>query len=204
MTEAVRRKPYSVVLLDEIEKGHNKVFETLLQVLDDGRMTDGQGNVVNFRNTIIIMTSNFAADLISERTNQQCFTAANEENLKNQLVGMLKARISPEFVNRINDIVLFHPLTKPVIADIARMQLLNLTQKMAERGINMSIDESVVSKIAEIGYVPEFGARPVKRAIEEHVVDNLTMKLLTGDIVQSLPIQITVEDGSLCFRNLNA
>jgi ATP-dependent Clp protease ATP-binding subunit ClpB len=204
LTEAVRRKPYSVVLLDEIEKGHNKVFETLLQVLDDGRMTDGQGNVVNFRNTIIIMTSNFAADLISERMHQQYLTAEEEENLKNQLVGMLKTRISPEFVNRINDIVLFHPLTKPIIADIARMQLSNLTKKMSERGIHISIDESVVSKIAEIGYVPEFGARPVKRAIEEHVVDNLTMKLLTGDIVQSLPIQITVENGSLCFRNLNA
>ena len=204
LTEAVRRKPYSVVLLDEIEKGHNKVFETLLQVLDDGRMTDGQGNVVNFRNTIIIMTSNFAADLISERMHQQYLTAEDEENLKNQLVGMLKARISPEFVNRINDIVLFRPLTKPVIADIARMQLSNLTKKMSERGINISIDESVVSKIAEIGYVPEFGARPVKRAIEEHIVDNLTMKLLSGDIVQSLPIQITVENGNLCFRNLNA
>lgn len=203
LTEAVRRKPYSVILLDEIEKGHNKVFETLLQVLDDGRMTDGQGNVVDFRNTIIIMTSNFAADRIAESFIEQNITADAEEILKNQLVGMLKMRISPEFVNRINDIVLFRPLTMPVITDIAEMQLSNLTKKMAKRGINISIDDVVVAKIAEIGYVPEFGARPIKRAIEEHIINNLTMKLLTGEINQSLPIQITIENEDFCFRNLN-
>ena len=203
LTEAVRRKPYSVILLDEIEKGHNKVFETLLLVLDDGRMTDGQGNVVDFRNTIIIMTSNFAADRIAESFIEQNITADAEEILKNQLVGMLKMRISPEFVNRINDIVLFRPLTMPVITDIAEMQLSNLTKKMAKRGINISIDDVVVAKIAEIGYVPEFGARPIKRAIEEHIINNLTMKLLTGEINQSLPIQITIENEDFCFRNLN-
>ena len=204
LTEAVRRKPYSVILLDEIEKAHNKVFETLLQVLDDGRMTDGQGNVVDFRNTIIIMTSNFAASMLSERfARQQTITPEQEELLKNQVIQMLKAHISPEFVNRINDIILFRPLTKPIIIDITRMQLSSLVKKLAKRGMDLHFDDAVVDKIAEIGYIPEFGARPVKRAIEEHIINNLTMKMLTGEVNQAQPIQITVENGQLKFKNVN-
>lgn len=187
LTEAVRRKPYSVILLDEIEKAHRKVFDTLLQVLDDGRMTDGQGNTVDFRNTIIIMTSNLSADNNSD---------------KNQLIAMLKQRISPEFVNRINDIILFQSLPLSVIQDIAKMQLDALVKKMATHGLNIIIDDNVVTKIAQLGYVPEFGARPVKRAIEENIVNNLTMVLLAGDIKRELPIRITLRDNEyLRFQN---
>ena len=186
LTEAVRRKPYSVILLDEIEKAHNKVFETLLQVLDDGRMTDGQGNVVDFRNTIIVMTSNLGAGNVTD---------------KNQLIAMLKQRISPEFVNRINDIILFQPLPLPVIQEIANMQCDALVKKMATRGLNITIDDEVVAKIAEIGYVPEFGARPVKRAIEDNIVNNLTMALLTGQLKRELPIHITLTDTGFRFQN---
>ena len=187
LTEAVRRKPYSVVLLDEIEKAHSKVFETLLQVLDDGRMTDGQGNTVDFRNTIIIMTSNLGA--------------GNYD--KNQLIQMLKMRISPEFVNRINDIIIFQPLPLPVIEQIARLQLNKLSKKLATRNIRISFDDNVVAKIAELGYVPEFGARPVKRAIEENIVNPLTMKFLIGEVVQAIPIRVSLNknNGVFVFTN---
>lgn len=203
LTEAVRRKPYSVILLDEIEKAHSKVFETLLQVLDDGRMTDGQGNVVDFRNTIIIMTSNFGAMMLSERLIGQHVTDAEEQRLKEQLIRQLKERISPEFVNRIDEIVLFRPLTMPVIVEITRLQLESLCRKMEARNMHMTFDEAVVNKIAELGYIPEFGARPIKRAIDEHIVNTLTMHFLTGDIKQTEPIRLSVENGELTFKNIN-
>ena len=201
LTEAVKRKPYSVILLDEIEKAHNKVFETFLQVLDDGRMTDGQGNVVDFRNTIIVMTSNFGADVLSN-----CFIESNnievdEEQLKIRLLSMLKERISPEFVNRLNDIVLFKPLSMPIIKEIAKLQMSNLLKRMASQGIDIIYDEEVVLKISEIGYVPEFGARPIKRAIEENIVDNLTLGILSGELSKSLPIKIYLDNNNLKFRN---
>jgi ATP-dependent Clp protease ATP-binding subunit ClpB len=203
LTEAVRRKPYSVILLDEIEKAHHKVYETLLQVLDDGRMTDGQGNVVDFRNTIIIMTSNFAASELSEQLMNQYVDEAKEERLKEQVVRQLRDYISPEFVNRIDDIILFRPLTMEVIIKIARLQLKSLCKKMAERGIQIRYDEAVVRKIAEIGYVPEFGARPIKRAMDEHIVNQLTMLFLTGEVQQNRSIKISVENGKLTFKNEN-
>ena len=201
LTEAVRRKPYSVILLDEIEKAHNKVFETLLQVLDDGRMTDGQGNTIDFRNTIIIMTSNFGANLLAEQLSENNQQPTAVSHLKDRLIQQLKQRISPEFVNRINDIILFRPLTLPVITEIAQMQLDALCKKMEKRNIVIRFDESVVRYIAQIGYVPEFGARPVKRAIEEHIINNLTMNLLTGAINQSHPIHVSVENGMVVMNN---
>lgn len=203
LTESVRRKPYSVILLDEIEKAHRKVFETLLQVLDDGRMTDGQGNVVDFRNTIIIMTSNFAASMLSEQLTQPNIDEVREERLKEQVVRQLREYISPEFVNRIDDIILFRPLTMDVIVEIARLQLKSLCKKMAARGIQIRFDEMVVRKIAEIGYVPEFGARPIKRAMDEHIINKLTMLFLTGDVQQNEPIKISVLNGELTFKNEN-
>lgn len=200
LTEAVRRKPYSVVLLDEIEKAHSKVFETFLQVLDDGRMTDGQGNLVDFRNTIIVMTSNFGANVLANHFLNPDSTT-DEEMLKTQLLSMLKERISPEFVNRLNDIVLFRPLTMQIITDIAKLQLANLKNSMATRGVNIIFDDGVALKIAEFGYAPEYGARPIKRAIEEHIVNNLTLKFLTSEISQDLPIQISIENNDLKFHN---
>lgn len=202
LTEAVRRKPYSVVLLDEIEKAHGKVFETFLQVLDDGRMTDGQGNLVDFRNTIIIMTSNFGANVLADHFLTPGSTT-DEEMLKTQLLSMLKEQISPEFVNRLNDIVLFRPLTKPIITDIAKLQLANLKSSMATREVNINFDDDVALKIAELGYAPEYGARPIKRAIEEHIVNNLTLKFLTGEIMQNQQIQISIENNELKFQNRN-
>ena len=202
LTEAVRRKPYSVVLLDEIEKAHGKVFETFLQVLDDGRMTDGQGNLVDFRNTIIIMTSNFGANVLADHFLPPGSTT-DEEMLKTQLLTMLKEQISPEFVNRLNDIVLFRPLTKPIITDIAKLQLANLKSSMATREVNINFDDDVALKIAELGYAPEYGARPIKRAIEEHIVNNLTLKFLTGEIKQNQQIQISIENNELKFQNRN-
>ena len=202
LTEAVRRKPYSVVLLDEIEKAHGKVFETFLQVLDDGRMTDGQGNLVDFRNTIIIMTSNFGANVLADHFLPPGSTT-DEEMLKTQLLSMLKEQISPEFVNRLNDIVLFRPLTKPIITDIAKLQLANLKSSMATREVNINFDDDVALKIAELGYAPEYGARPIKRAIEEHIVNNLTLKFLTGEIKQNQQIQISIENNELKFQNRN-
>lgn len=200
LTEAVRRKPYSVVLLDEIEKAHSKVFETFLQVLDDGRMTDGQGNLVDFRNTIIIMTSNFGANVLANHFLNPDSTT-DEEMLKTQLLSMLKERISPEFVNRLNDIVLFRPLTMQIITDIAKLQLANLKNSMATRGVNIIFDDGVALKIAELGYAPEYGARPIKRAIEEHIVNNLTLKFLTSEISQDQPIQISIENNDLKVHN---
>ena len=202
LTEAVRRKPYSVVLLDEIEKAHSKVFETFLQVLDDGRMTDGQGNLVDFRNTIIVMTSNFGANVLANHFLNQD-SIVDEELLKTQLLSMLKEQISPEFVNRLNDIVLFRPLTMPIIIDIAKLQLANLKKNMESRGIDLIFDDEVALKIAELGYAPEYGARPIKRAIEEYVVNNLTLKLLTSEINQTNPIQISIENNELKFQNRN-
>ena len=203
LTEAVRRKPYSVVLLDEIEKAHSKVFETFLQVLDDGRMTDGQGNLVDFRNTIIVMTSNFGANVLAEHFLESNEVEMNEDTLKEQLLGMLKQRISPEFVNRLNDIVLFRPLTKQIITDIAKLQLSNFIKNTTSRGIKITCEDEVAVKIAEIGYAPEYGARPIKRAIEEHIINSLTLKFLSGELNQALPINISIENNELKFQNLN-
>jgi len=200
LTEAVRRKPYSVVLLDEIEKAHSKVFETFLQVLDDGRMTDGQGNLVDFRNTIIVMTSNFGANVLANHFLNPDSTT-DEEMLKTQLLSMLKERVSPEFVNRLNDIVLFRPLTMQIITDIAKLQLANLKNSMATRGVNINFDDDVALKIAGLGYAPEYGARPIKRAVEEHIVNKLTLKFLTGEINQNQPIQISIENNELKILN---
>ena len=176
LTEAVRRKPYSVVLLDEIEKAHPKVFETLLQVLDDGRMTDGQGRTVNFRNTIIIMTSNIGIE-------------------------DLRARLSPEFVNRIDDIVRFEQLGMEHIRRICRLQADALAARLAGNGIRLSFGGSALDLLAMKGYDPRYGARPVKRAINDYVINPLTMKLLDGSIVKEHPILILADETEMHFTN---
>ena len=200
LTEAVRRKPYSVILLDEIEKAHPKVFETLLQVLDDGRMTDGQGHVVDFKNTIIIMTSNLGAMSIVEHIGGEGF-AEMKTAIIQQIVQMLKQRVSSEFVNRIDEILLFNPLSKEAIRKIAILQLTQLKEKLSRNGINISIDDSAINYIVEIGFEPEMGARPIKRTIDKYIVDPLAQNLLSSMVSKNSQITISYSGNCLRFHN---
>ena len=200
LTEAVRRKPYSVILLDEIEKAHPKVFETLLQVLDDGRMTDGQGHVVDFKNTIIIMTSNLGAMSIVEHIGEGSF-AEKKPAIIQQIVLLLKQRVSSEFVNRIDEILLFNPLSKEDIREIAILQLRRLRNKLSKNGINITIEDSAINYIVETGFEPEMGARPIKRTIDKFIVDPLAQNLLSSTIRKDGQIYISFSRDSLLFRN---
>jgi ATP-dependent Clp protease ATP-binding subunit ClpB len=200
LTEAVRRKPYSVILLDEIEKAHKKVFETLLQVLDDGRMTDGQGHVVDFKNTIIIMTSNLGADEINNSiTNDGAMQ--NETELKRRIVTRLKQQASPEFVNRIDEIVMFRPLTKDIIFEIVKLQIAQLIQRLKKNDLCLSITPAVLSVITDMGYAPTMGARPVKRCINDIILNPLTQALLTRQVTKERPVLIDANNGELTFSN---
>ncbi len=201
LTEAVRRKPYSVILLDEIEKAHPKVFETLLQVLDDGRMTDGQGHVVNFKNTIVIMTSNLGAMSIAEHIGQENFEEV-KHTLKHQIIQMMKQRISSEFVNRIDEIVLFNPLTKENIRKIVLLQLEKLKDKLFKNCIDIEIDDNVIDYLVVVGFEPEMGARPIKRAIDKYVIDPLSQSLLTRETVSNAPIRISCYSQRIAFKNI--
>jgi len=185
LTEAIRRKPYAVVLLDEIEKAHPEVFNILLQVLDDGRLTDGKGRTVNFKNTIIIMTSNLGTDIIQrELTNiDEARKALIFENVKNQILEILKLKMRPEFLNRVDDIILFKPLTKKEINQIARLQLSILKNRTKENGIELKITERALELIATLGFDEQYGARPLKRAIQNHISNPLALKLLSSEYV---------------------
>ena len=201
LTEAVRRKPYSVVLFDEVEKAHPKVFETLLQVLDDGRMTDGQGRTVDFKNTIIVMTSNMGQDIIRE--NLLCANLTDEivSQTSNAIMEQMKSRVAPEFINRIDEIVMFLPLSRDEIGQIVALQLSSFRKKLASRDIQIEFAPEVVDFIAEKSYIPEFGARPVKRAIDDWVINPLSMQLLSGSIDKSSPINVTCDGVELAFKN---
>ena len=200
LTEAVRRKPYSVILLDEIEKAHPKVFETLLQVLDDGRMTDGQGHVVDFKNTIIIMTSNLGAMSIVEHIGEEEFSEMKPAIIQ-QIVQMLKQRISSEFVNRIDEILLFNPLSKDAIREIALLQLTRLKDKLSKNGITITIEDSAINFIVETGFEPEMGARPIKRTIDKFIVDSLAQNLLSSTVSKDSQIRISYSGNCLRFCN---
>ena len=195
LTEAVRRKPYSVILLDEIEKAHPKVFETLLQLLDDGRMTDGQGRVVDFKNTIVIMTSNLCAAQISEVLSAASPSDEDIARAKALVMERMKEKVAPEFLNRIDDIVMFRPLGLRQIEKIVEIQLAALVEKMKGRGLRLSFDPSAVSLITLRGYAPEYGARPVKRTINDLVVNELTLKLLSGQLDSGREIRLSSADG---------
>lgn len=196
LTEAVRRKPYSVVLFDEIEKANPKVFETLLQVLDDGRMTDGQGRVVDFKNTIIIMTSNMGQDVIMNALVGREVDQNEVDRVSEQVVNQLKLRVAPEFLNRIDETVMFLPLSRQDIAKIAEMQLKRMIEKLRKNDIELSFDPNVVNAIAAAGYQPEYGGRPVKRAINELIVNALSLALVEGEVDRTQPIRaVTTEDG---------
>ena len=203
LTEAVRRKPYSVVLFDEIEKAHPDVFNILLQVLDDGRLTDNKGRTVNFKNTIIIMTSNLGSQYIQ----QQCanLSDANRDEVldetRQRVMDMLKQTIRPEFLNRIDETIMFLPLTKQEIAEVVRLQMRSVGRMLAEQGFKIDVSDEAIALLADLGYDPEFGARPVKRAIQRYVLNDLSKKILAEEVSRDKPILIDALDGKLVFRN---
>ena len=203
LTEAVRRKPYSVVLFDEIEKANPDVFNVLLQVLDDGRLTDNKGRTVNFKNTIIIMTSNLGSSLIRERFEH--LTDANREEVINRtrddVMGMLKQTIRPEFLNRIDEIIMFTPLDEEQIRQIVTMQLVGVKKMLAHNGITLEVTDAAISLLGKTGYDPEFGARPVKRAIQNMVLNQLSKDIIAMKVNRDHPIIIDADENGLIFRN---
>jgi len=203
LTEAIRHKPYSVVLLDEIEKAHPDVFNILLQVLDDGRLTDNKGRTVNFRNTIIIMTSNLGSSLIRESIEDSsgAMTEEKAEALRADLVQMLRTTLRPEFVNRVDEIVMFRPLTLMQIREIVKMQFGRVAQMLEEKGISSELTEKAVAWLADRGFDPLFGARPVKRLIQKEIVNELSKKIIAGTIDKSRKVRIDVQSGGLVITN---
>ncbi len=206
LTESVRRKPYSVVLLDEIEKAHPDVWNVMLQVLDDGRLTDNKGRVVNFKNTIIIMTSNIGSQLI-----QDAFEGVNERNVEDvtsrakvDVMNLLRSTIRPEFLNRVDDIIMFKPLMKKEIRNIIHIQLNNLRKLVEEAGIRLEFTDYTLDYLAENGFDPQFGARPLKRLIQKEIINAMSKRILAGDIDKSKPVVVDVFDGVVVFRNEEA
>ena len=206
LTEAVRRKPYSVVLFDEIEKAHPDVFNILLQVLDDGRLTDNKGRVVNFKNTIIIMTSNLGSGFIQSKFDEMRGKSESEQErlldeTKEGVFEMLKKTIRPEFLNRIDDIIMFQPLKKEEIRLIVRLQVAAIVNRLAEQGISLQVDDDAIAQIAEAGFDPEFGARPVKRSLQRLLLNDLSKSLLSGAIDKTRPIRVRAAGDALSFSN---
>jgi ATP-dependent Clp protease ATP-binding subunit ClpB len=203
LTEAVRRKPYSVVLLDEIEKAHPDTFNVLLQVLDDGRLTDNKGRVVNFKNTIVIMTSNMGSHII-----QQNFETVSEKNLdevveatKEQVMELLRQTLRPEFINRIDDVIMFHPLMRREIKGIIRIQLNGIKAQLQKQGIELEFSDYALDYLVENGFDPQYGARPLKRVIQKEVINLLSKKIIAGEIDKTKPVLIDVFDGTVVMRN---
>lgn len=194
LTEAVRRKPYSVILLDEVEKAHPDVFNILLQVLDDGRLTDGQGRTVDFKNTVIIMTSNIGSDIIQTFDNDNQY-----QQMKAQVMNEVSHHFKPEFINRIDESVVFHTLGSSQIEKIAGIQIQSLSDRLAEQELSLSVSSEALALIAEVGFDPIFGARPLKRAIQQGIENPLAQRLLAGDFTHGSTINVTVEEGELAF-----
>jgi ATP-dependent Clp protease ATP-binding subunit ClpB len=206
MTEAVRRKPYSVILLDEIDKAHPDVFNILLQVLDDGRLTDNKGRIVNFRNTVIIMTSNIGSHIIQD--NIQNMNDANRdevfEKTKRQVFELLKKSIRPEFLNRIDEVVMFKPLTRDEIRKIVELNFSNIAKTMAEKNINLTISKKAVELISRQGYDPQYGARPIKRTIQRTILNELSKQILEGHLDRDKNIMVDEKENNLVFKNEEA
>ena len=203
LTEAVRRKPYSVVLLDEVEKAHPDTFNILLQVLDEGRLTDNKGRLADFRNTIIIMTSNLGSHIIQERFENLDMNKRDiiVEQTKEEVVSLLKKTIRPEFLNRIDEIVMFTPLNKSEVKEIVEIQISLLKNMLSKKGINLKIDDSAISHLADIGFEPQFGARPIKRVIQREILNELSKQILSGDIDSKGSIEISYRNDKLVFDN---
>lgn len=204
LTEAIRRKPYAVVLLDEIEKAHQEVFNVLLQVLDDGRLTDGKGRTVNFKNSIIIMTSNLGTEIIERELSgaEENQKEAVFEDVKNQILDMLKLRMRPEFLNRVDDIILFKPLTKKEIKQIARLQLSILKEKTLQNGISLKITERALDLLTLLGFDEHYGARPLKRAVQNHISNPLALKLLANEYItgDSVIVDVTPKNEFIFYK----
>ncbi|MEM9101947.1 MAG: ATP-dependent chaperone ClpB [Pseudomonadota bacterium] len=198
LTEAVRRKPYSVILLDEVEKAHPDVFNILLQVLDDGRLTDGQGRTVDFRNSVIVMTSNLGSDLIMERQNE----GLAYESTKNELTQVLTKHFRPEFVNRIDEVVVFHPLHQANIQEIAKIQIDTLARRISDTGIHIQVSDTALSFLAQVGFDPIYGARPLKRCIQSYVEDKLANAILSGELSSGDNVLVNAEDGVLTLGKM--
>jgi ATP-dependent Clp protease ATP-binding subunit ClpB len=200
LSEAVRRKPYSVILFDEIEKAHHDVFNVLLQVLDDGRLTDGQGRTVDFKNTIVIMTSNIGSPIIQEFFMEGKNSASARLDVEARVRAELKRHFRPEFLNRVDDIIIFQSLDEAELARIVDIQLGRLAQRLAQQNITLEVDPAAKSLLAKEGYDPQFGARPLKRAIQEHLLDPLASKLLAGEFKPAEKVMVSAKDGGLVFQ----
>ncbi|PWC09486.1 ATP-dependent chaperone ClpB [Brenneria corticis] len=195
LTEAVRRRPYSVILLDEIEKAHPDVFNILLQVLDDGRLTDGQGRTVDFRNTVVIMTSNLGSDLIQERFGERSYA-----EMRGMVLEVVSHSFRPEFINRIDEVVVFHPLGRQHIASIAKIQLQRLYKRLEERGYQVTITDAALERLGEIGFDPVYGARPLKRAIQQLIENPLAQQILSGKLIPGKPVTLDVDGENIVAR----
>ncbi|QOW19881.1 ATP-dependent chaperone ClpB [Lysobacter ciconiae] len=198
LTEAVRRRPYSVILLDEVEKAHPDVFNILLQVLDDGRLTDGQGRTVDFRNTVIVMTSNLGSQMIQEMDGDD--SPESYTQMKAAVMGVVQSHFRPEFINRLDDIVVFHSLDKQQIREIAKIQLHGLDKRLAERGLALELSDSALALLADVGFDPVYGARPLKRAIQQQLENPLASRILSGEFLSGETIHVDAERGHLVFK----
>ena len=211
LSEAVRRKPYSVVLFDEIEKAHHDVFNVLLQVLDDGRLTDGQGRTVDFKNTIVIMTSNLGSPIIQEFFQNEDGGSKMEDGNKSEIrnsksemeravMGGLKKHFRPEFLNRVDDTIIFQSLDESELARIVEIQITKLEKRLAQQNLTLDVDAAAKKLLAKEGYDPQFGARPLKRAIQDQLLNPLSMRLLEGEFKPGDKIKVTTKDDELVFR----
>jgi ATP-dependent Clp protease ATP-binding subunit ClpB len=196
LTEAVRRRPYSVILFDEIEKAHRDVFNVLLQVLDDGRLTDGQGRTVDFKNTVIAMTSNIGSDRIQALTGQN----AQEWEIEAAVMELLKGHFRPEFLNRVDEVIVFHPLSKQQLTKIVDVQLEHLRKRLATRNLRLVVADAAKKLLAEEGYDPQFGARPLKRVIQQRIENPLASRILAGDFAEGETIKVDVDKAKGAFR----
>jgi ATP-dependent Clp protease ATP-binding subunit ClpB len=202
LTEAVRHKPYSVVLLDEIEKAHPDLFNLLLQLLDDGRLTDNKGRTVNFRNVIVIMTSNLGSDIIRDRMESwnNMMPDKEQEQLEKDIFALLRKALRPEFLNRIDEVVMFRPLTREQIGEIVRLQLKNVNSVLESASIHLDVTEEAIAWLSERGYDPQSGARPVKRLIQKEIINELSKEIIAGKVARESEILLTVSKGFLKFE----
>jgi ATP-dependent Clp protease ATP-binding subunit ClpB len=198
LTEAVRRRPYSVILFDEIEKAHQEVFNVLLQLLDDGRMTDGQGRTVDFRNTVVIMTSNIGSTAIAD------LQGRDADEMERRVMEALNAHFRPEFINRIDDVIIFHPLSREQLRSIVSIQIQRLSSLLHERGIDLTLTEAALELLAGEGYDPVYGARPLKRVIQKRIQDVLAVQILSGKFNDGDAIVADAKDGELVFEEESA
>jgi len=206
LTEAVRRKPYSVVLLDEIEKAHPDVFNTLLQVLDEGRLTDNKGRVANFKNTIIIMTTNIGSHIIQENfekiTDDNFFEVL--EGTKEEVLSLLKKSVRPEFINRIDEIIMFRPLSKADVRKVVAIQFREIQKRLTDSGVRIDISEQALDRLAKVGFDPQFGARPLKRVIQREILNELSKQILSGKVNKDSIIFVELKDGvEFVFNNIS-